>query len=101
MRLILVHIVNFVIFAILVSVYEGLNADADRIEKKSPDDYQDSLTYQKEIFYINFTETLVLLCDAYMLLFLLILAYRFAKNSTQMNVKDPILEEEVPLAVYV
>ena len=82
MRLILVHIVNFVIFAILVSVYEGLNADADRIEKKSPDDYQDSLTYQKEIFYINFTETLVLLCDAYMLLFLLILAYRFAKNST-------------------
>ena len=97
--LILVHVVNFIILSILVFANEILFAQATKMEKEGTD--KDNLRYEKDKFFVNLTEALLVLVECYMLIFLLYLAYDFAKNSTKTNIVDPILEEEVPFAVYV
>ena len=62
---------------------------------------KDNIRYEKDSFFMNLTEALLVIVECYMLIFLLYLAYDFAKNSTKTKIIDPLLEEEVPFAVYV
>ena len=78
-RLILVHVFNFVFLSMLVFANEILFAKATNMEDDGT--YKDNVKYEKKIFYINLTEALVVVMECYMLLFLLWLAYGFAKNS--------------------